>query len=104
MDIGLLLLRLTTGLTLAAHGAQKLFGWFGGPGLGSTAQFFEVLGFPPGRRHALMAGFLVSGGWLLLRLRLVSRLPVLSILWMVALRVVMMPLQTGFLCTDCCLG
>ena len=31
MDIGLLLLRLTVGLTLAAHGGQKLFGWFGGP-------------------------------------------------------------------------
>jgi len=64
MDIGLLLLRLTTGLTLAAHGAQKLFGWFGGPGLSSTAQFFEVLGFPPGRRHALMAGLVEIGGGL----------------------------------------
>ena len=44
-----------SGLTLAAHGTQKLFGWFGGPGLGATGQFFTVLGFPPGRRHALMA-------------------------------------------------
>ena len=42
------------GLTLAAHGTQKL-GWFGGPGLSATGQFFTVLGFPPGRRHALMA-------------------------------------------------
>ena len=55
MDIGLLLLRLAVGLTLAAHGTQKLFGWFGGPGLSATGQFFTVLGFPPGRRHALMA-------------------------------------------------
>jgi putative oxidoreductase len=55
MNIGLLLLRLTVGLTLAAHGTQKLFGWFGGPGLNTTGQFFTVLGFPPGRRHALMA-------------------------------------------------
>ena len=55
MDIGLLLLRLAVGLTLAAHGTQKLFGWFGGPGLNATGQFFTVLGFPPGRRHALMA-------------------------------------------------
>jgi len=55
MDLGLLLLRLTVGLTLAAHGTQKLFGWFGGPGLSTTGQFFTVLGFPPGRRHALMA-------------------------------------------------
>jgi len=36
MDIGLLLLRVTEGLTLAAHGTQKQFGWFGGPALSST--------------------------------------------------------------------
>jgi putative oxidoreductase len=63
MDIGLLLLRLAVGLTLAVHGTQKLFGWFGGPGLSSTGQFFTVLGFPPGRRHALMAalGEMIGG-------------------------------------------
>lgn len=66
MDIGLLLLRLIVGLTLAAHGTQKLLGWFGGPGLNATGQFFTVLGFPPGRRHALMAalGETVSGALL----------------------------------------
>jgi putative oxidoreductase len=68
MDIGLLLLRLTVGLTLAAHGAQKLFGWFGGPGLDVTGQFFAMLGFSPGRRHALMAGLAETGGGLLLAL------------------------------------
>ena len=63
MDIGLLLLRLAVGLTLVAHGTQKLFGWFGGPGLNATGQFFTALDFPPGRRHALMAalGETVSG-------------------------------------------
>jgi putative oxidoreductase len=62
-DIGLLLLRLAVGLTLAAHGTQKLFGWFGGRGLSATGQFFTVLGFPPGRRHALMAalGEMIGG-------------------------------------------
>jgi putative oxidoreductase len=45
MDIGLLLLRLTVGLTLAGHGTQKLFGWFGGYGLDGTGQFMEGLGF-----------------------------------------------------------
>ena len=68
MNIGLLLLRLAVGLTLAAHGAQKLFGWFGGYGLDGTGQFMETLGFHPGRRHALMAGLVEFGGGLLLAL------------------------------------
>ncbi len=68
MDIGLLLLRLAGGLILAAHGAQKLFGWFGGPGLDVAGQFMETLGFRPGRRHALMAGLVEAGGGLLLSL------------------------------------
>ena len=63
MNLGLLLLRLAVGLTLAAHGTQKLFGWFSGPGLTATSQFFTMLGFPPGRRHAFTAGLaeIVSG-------------------------------------------
>ena len=48
MDIGLLLLRLAVGLTIAAHGAQMLSGWFGGHGLAKTGQLFEALGFPAG--------------------------------------------------------
>ena len=72
MEIGLLLLRLTAGLALAAHGAQKLFGWFGGPGLEVTGQLFETLGFLPGRRQALMAGLAETGGGLLLVLGLLT--------------------------------
>src|SRR5436190_1651174 len=56
MALGLLILRLVVGPTMAAHGAQKLFGWFGGYGLAGTGGFLEKLGFVPGRRHALFAG------------------------------------------------
>ena len=49
MDIGLLVLRVVLGLTLAAHGAQKLFGWFGGPGLQGLGSWLESIGFVPGR-------------------------------------------------------
>ncbi len=56
MAVGLLILRAVVGLTLAAHGAQKLFGWFGGYGLEGTGGFFEKLGFRPGRLHAFNAG------------------------------------------------
>jgi putative oxidoreductase len=70
MDIGLLLLRMTVGLTLAAHGGQKLFGWFGGPGLDAVGQILATLGFHPGRRHAVMAGMAEVGGGVLLALGL----------------------------------
>jgi putative oxidoreductase len=71
MSIGLLILRLGVGLSLAAHGAQKLFGWFGGYGLAGTGQFFEQLGFRPGRVQAaragtaeLMGGLFLAAGFL----------------------------------------
>lgn len=72
MELGLLLLRLAVGGTLAAHGAQKLFGSFGGYGLDGTGQFMEGLGFHPGRRHALMAGLTEFGGGLMLALGLLT--------------------------------
>jgi putative oxidoreductase len=72
MSIGILMLRLVVGLTLAAHGAQKLFGWFGGYGLTGTGGFLEQLGFVPGRRHALFAGLAETGAGLLLALGLVT--------------------------------
>jgi putative oxidoreductase len=71
MDAGLLLLRVTLGVLMAAHGSQKLVGWFGGYGIDGTGQFFEALGFRPGRFFAAAAGAaettggaLVALGWL----------------------------------------
>ena len=66
MDLGTLLLRMTVGLAQAAHGSQKAFGWFGGYGPDGTGQFMEALGFRPGRRHALAAGYVELVGGLLL--------------------------------------
>jgi putative oxidoreductase len=74
MELGLFLLRITVGLTLAAHGAQKLFGWFGGYGLTGTAGWLESVGFRPGRVHALMAGLVELGGGLLLAIGLATPL------------------------------
>ena len=56
MDTGLLILRLGLGLTLAVHGLQKLFGWFGGLDLSSTGAAFAALGYRPGKLFALLAG------------------------------------------------
>ena len=54
-SIGLLIVRVALGLLMAAHGSQKLFGWFGGHGLAGTAGFFDSLGFRPGRFFATLA-------------------------------------------------
>ena len=63
MEIGLVLLRAVVGLLMAAHGAQKLVGWYGGHGLDGTAGFLESLGWRPGRRFAaLLAATELLGG------------------------------------------
>ncbi|MFI1729333.1 DoxX family protein [Streptomyces acidicola] len=71
-DLGLLLLRLGTGGVLAAHGAQKLFGWFGGGGIGGTGAFMESVGYTPGRASATAAGLAEAGGGTLLALGLAT--------------------------------
>ena len=66
MDAGILLARVVFGSLMAAHGAQKLFGWFGGYGIAGTGGYFESLGFKPGRFFAAAAGFseLIGGALL----------------------------------------
>lgn len=65
MVIALLIARIVLGLGMAAHGAQKLFGWFGGYGIKGTGGFFESLGFRPGPLFALAAGLGELGGGIL---------------------------------------
>jgi putative oxidoreductase len=74
VDIALLLLRVTVGGTLAAHGAQKLFGWFGGSGLRGTAAGLEKNGYRPGLPMAFLAGLGEAGGGTLLALGLLTPL------------------------------
>jgi putative oxidoreductase len=72
MDIGSLVARLVLGLLMAAHGSQKLFGWFGGYGLVGTGGFLEALGFRPGRLFAGAAAVSELAGGLLLVLGLLG--------------------------------
>ena len=53
---GLTVLRVLVGIIFAAHGSQKLFGWFGGYGLAGTAQWMESIGLAPGTLMALLSG------------------------------------------------
>ncbi|UGY90576.1 DoxX family protein [Streptomyces gobiensis] len=73
-DTGLLLLRLALGATMAVHGAQKLFGWFGGGGLDGTGMFFESVGYPAGRTMALIAAVTETFGGLALAIGLLTPL------------------------------
>ena len=56
LDLGLLVLRVVLGLSLAAHGTQKLFGWFGGYGIAGTGGWLESIGLKPGKPLAFLAG------------------------------------------------
>ena len=72
VDVGLLALRLGVGGVLMAHGAQKLFGFFGGKGIEGTAAAMESMGFEPGRESAIAAGLGETGGGALLAVGLAS--------------------------------
>ncbi|WCN38648.1 DoxX family protein [Aneurinibacillus uraniidurans] len=56
MNFGLLLIRLVVGVSFMGHGAQKLFGWFGGYGPKGTGGWMESIGIKPGVMMAVLAG------------------------------------------------
>ncbi|MBL0385156.1 DoxX family protein [Tumebacillus sp. ITR2] len=70
--LGLLIIRLVIGLTFVGHGAQKLFGWFGGTGVSETGQWLESIGIKPGGKIwavvagacELIGGLLFAAGWM----------------------------------------
>lgn len=68
-----LVLRVPVGLILAAHGAQKLFGWFGGYGLEGTGQWMASIGLAPGYLMAMLAGSAEFFGGLALVAGLLTR-------------------------------
>jgi len=74
-DAGLaaLALRVPVGIIFIAHGAQKLFGWFGGHGLDGTGQWMASIGLAPGYLMALLAGGAEFFGGLALLLGLFVR-------------------------------
>lgn len=65
VEIGLLILQVSLGLLIAAHGAQRLFGWFGGQGLDGTSAWLAEMGLRPARFWAFVAGLAEFGGGLL---------------------------------------
>src|SRR4051794_2347223 len=74
MDLALLVLRMVVGLLFAGHGAQKLFGVFGGGGLEGTAGMFDQIGLRPGGLNARAAGVAELIGGLMIAVGLLTPL------------------------------
>ncbi|MFZ3205203.1 MAG: DoxX family protein [Pseudomonas sp.] len=93
---GLTIVRIIAGLTFAAHGSQKLFGWFGGYGLVGVGQWMESIGLAPGYQMALLAGSAEFFGGLALVIGLLARpaAAVLAVTMLVA--IVTVHLANGF--------
>ncbi len=81
------IIRVTTGLLLVPHGAQKLFGAFGGYGLEGTAGWLESIGFVPGFLFALAIGLLEFVGGLMLTVGLLTRPVAAAVLAFMAIAV-----------------
>jgi putative oxidoreductase len=85
---------------MAAHGAQKLFGWFGGYGIAGTGAFFEQLGFRPGRQFAAAAGASELAGGLLLALGLLGPIGPALIVSVMLVAIVTVHVRNGMLATS----
>lgn len=93
------LLRATAGLLLVPHGAQKLFGWFGGYGLEATGQFFATkLGLPAS--FALIAGLIEFVGGFALALGFLTRPVAALVAGVMAVAAVQVHLPAGFFWTS----
>jgi putative oxidoreductase len=91
------MIRFFTGLFLMPHGAQKLFGWFGGGGLSGTAGFFsQNLGLEPGLFWAVLVGGTEFFGGLFLAIGLLTRPSAIAITILMAVAVFLVHLGNGF--------
>lgn len=90
-----LALRLPIGIIFMAHGAQKLFAWFGGYGLDGTGQWMESIGLAPGYVMALLAGSAEFFGGILLLLGLLTRPAALALASTMVVAIFSVHIQNG---------
>lgn len=95
-SIGILVIRVVLGLTFFGHGAQKLFGWFGGGGVKGTGGFFDSIGIKPGVAMAALAGLSEVGGGLLFALGLITPLASLLIIGPMVMAIIKVHAANGF--------
>ncbi len=96
MEIALLGLRLIVGLSFAAHGAQKLFGAFGGEGIDGTARSFERIGLRPAKLQARAAGTTEFLGGFLIALGLVTPLAATALIAVMVAATLTVTVHNGF--------
>ena len=96
LDIGLLILRLVVGLTFAAHGAQKAFGWWSGPGMSGWTGVMHKMGFEPARPFAVVSAGAELVGGLFLALGLLTPLAGMVLIGQSVVIVAKAHLQKGF--------
>jgi putative oxidoreductase len=96
MEAGLLLIRVVLGGIMAAHGAQKLFGWFGGHGLAGTSGWLESMGFKPARLHAAVNGVAEFGGGILLVFGLLTPLGAAAVTGVMLVAIATVHWSNGF--------
>ena len=93
------LVRVASGLFLVPHGAQKLFGWFGGYGIDATGQFFaSKLGLPASL--AVLSGLIEFFGGLMLAAGIATRPIAALVVGLMTVAVVKVHLPAGFFWTD----
>jgi putative oxidoreductase len=100
VDLALFALRIVVGLLFVGHGAQKLFGIFGGAGIDATAATFERIGLRPGRLHATAAGAAELGGGLLLALGLLTPLAAATITAVMSTAIITVHARNGLWNTE----
>jgi putative oxidoreductase len=100
MELALLVLRLVVGLTFAAHGAQKLFGVFGGGGIVGTAAAFDQIVLRPVKLQAWVASVAEFAGGLLIALGLATPFAAAALIGVMTAAVLTVHLRHGFFATN----
>ncbi|MFJ7284493.1 DoxX family protein [Pseudomonas sp. NPDC099000] len=97
---GLTVLRIFVGIIFAAHGAQKLFGMFGGYGIAGTAQYMESLGLAPGHLMAILSGGTEFFGGLALIIGLLARPAALGLTFLSLVAIFTVHISHGLFMTN----
>jgi len=100
LNLGLLIIRLVVGVLFIGHGAQKLFGKFGGYGLKGTGGWFESIGMKPGVTMALFAGLAELIGGILFAVGFLTPLAALLIAGTMIMAIVKVHAPNGLWATS----